>query len=90
MRNAVALSALVFSVGFSANAMAAAPPTAAQVLTSYGDIAQAMYGDAHATAKTLQQQVTPIQRPSRDLPPELGIALRRIIPVAQGFVLPCH
>lgn len=57
MRNAVAVGALVFSVGFSANAMAASPPTAAQVLTSYGDIAQAMYGDAHATAKTLQQQV---------------------------------
>ncbi len=43
--------------GFCAGTASAAPPSAQQVLANYGDMAQAMYGDSLATAKTLQQLV---------------------------------
>jgi putative iron-regulated protein len=42
----------------SANAAPAPGPSANAVLTTYGDIAQAMYEDTLATAKTLQTAVT--------------------------------
>ncbi len=50
-------ASLVMGLAFGVSPASAAPPMAAQVLTTYADIAQAMYGDAHTTAKTLQQQV---------------------------------
>jgi putative iron-regulated protein len=52
----------------AANAAPAPGPSANAVLTTYGDIAQAMYEDSLATAKTLQTAVNaslPIRRRQR-------------------------
>jgi putative iron-regulated protein len=57
MRYPMALAGLVLAFGLAMGSAHAAPPAAKQVLTVYGDIAQAMYGDSLATAKNLQQQV---------------------------------